>query len=394
MNSRERMAIAMSRGTPDRVPVMCQLAIGHYFLRAGIDPVEVWHDTQAFAQALVELQKRYGFDGILVNLPGRDPAWRDYVTRVEDDAGNRIVHWNTGQYTVVPPDDNPHIYSADGSRYFAKFSDMDPEELFYMDPHDISGLSYPYSWSFSGNPAPVGTESFFPPWQFDTLRQVVQLTHGTVSVHAEVFSPLSQLMEMLDYTNGLMCLVEDEGKVLAILERLADGAATLGRMQLRHGADALLISSAFAGAGFISRRHYEQFELPSLLRTIGGIRQEFPDARIYVHTCGAIADRLDLMERSGVDGIDTLDPPPLGTVDLEGALRILGKRVFIKGNLDGVNTLLLGSREDVYTAACQRLEIARPGGAYVLSTACSVPPATAPENILQLREAVEAHGYY
>ena len=37
---------------PDRVPVMCQLALGHYFLHAG-DPVDIWHDTDAFADALV-----------------------------------------------------------------------------------------------------------------------------------------------------------------------------------------------------------------------------------------------------------------------------------------------------------------------------------------------------
>jgi hypothetical protein len=34
MNSRQRMAIAMQGGQPDRVPVMCQLALGHYFLNS------------------------------------------------------------------------------------------------------------------------------------------------------------------------------------------------------------------------------------------------------------------------------------------------------------------------------------------------------------------------
>ena len=59
---------------PDRVPVMCQLSLGHYFLHAGGSAVEIWHDTAAFGDALLALQRRYGFDGILVNLPGRDPA--------------------------------------------------------------------------------------------------------------------------------------------------------------------------------------------------------------------------------------------------------------------------------------------------------------------------------
>lgn len=55
--------------SPDRVPVMCQLALGHCFLRAGLDAIDIWHDSGAFATALVTLQRRYRFDGILVNLP-------------------------------------------------------------------------------------------------------------------------------------------------------------------------------------------------------------------------------------------------------------------------------------------------------------------------------------
>ncbi len=79
LTSRERMAVAMARGEPDRPPLMCQLSLGHYFLNTGLDEIDVWHDSDAFARALVTLQRRYGFDGILVNLPGRDPQWRDHV---------------------------------------------------------------------------------------------------------------------------------------------------------------------------------------------------------------------------------------------------------------------------------------------------------------------------
>ena len=51
MNARERMAAAMRHGEPDRVPVMCQLALGHYFLNTGLDEIDIWHDTAAFGSA-------------------------------------------------------------------------------------------------------------------------------------------------------------------------------------------------------------------------------------------------------------------------------------------------------------------------------------------------------
>ena len=394
MNSRERMAVAMAKGTPDRVPVMCQLALGHYFLNTGLPYVDIWHDTETFARALVMLQERYGFDGILVNLPGRDPDWRRAIAGTEARDDETIIRWKNGLFTVAPADDNPHVYVEEDVRCFPTFEEVDPDKLFYMEPHDLSAITYPYSWGFDGEPAPVGGEDFFPPWQCDTIRRVCELTGGGVSVHGEIFSPFSQFMEMLDYTNGLMALMDDPAKCHAMLDRMTEGAIVLGRLQRRAGADAVLVSSAFTGAGLISRAHYEQFEKPYLARVVEGIKRDDPGAPVYLHTCGAIGDRLDLMEQSGIDGVDTLDPPPLGTVDLREALGILGKRVFIKGNLDPVNTVLMGTAEQTRAACLERLEAAKPGGAYILSTACSVAPAAPPENILKLRESVEEAGRY
>ena len=83
MTSKERMKAAMSLETPDRVPVMCQLSIGHYFLFSGIDPIDIWLTSEGFAEALVTLQKKYSFDGILVNLPGRPPNIKSFIKNCE-----------------------------------------------------------------------------------------------------------------------------------------------------------------------------------------------------------------------------------------------------------------------------------------------------------------------
>jgi hypothetical protein len=392
MTSRERMDVAMRCGTPDRVPVMCQLALGHYFLHAGLDFVDVWHSTEAFAEALVTLQRRYGFDGILVNLPGRDPHWRRHVARVDDREGERVVTWANGWRTVAPRDDNPHVFREDGRRWFPAFEEIDPDRLFYVEPHDLPGVTYPTTWSFDPTPAVPG-DGFFPPWHLDTIRAVVERTCGEVSVHGEVFSPFSQLLELLDVSNGLVALLDDPGKAKACLDRLTEGAILLARLQVEAGAHAILVSSAFAGAGLIPRSYYEEFVLPFERRFVAGIHAAH-DVPVYTHTCGAIGDRLDLLMASGTNGIDTLDPPPLGTVDLAEAKRVTAGRVFIKGNLDPVNTVLTGTPDEVRRAARERIATAGPGGGYVLSTACSVPPGAPPANILVLREVAETLGRY
>jgi hypothetical protein len=356
---------------PDRVPVMCQLALGHYFLHAGLPAADIWHDTDAFAEALVTLQRRYGFDGILVNLPGRDPDWRRAVAAIEPETGRTVVRWREGAVTIVPADDNPRVVDSSGRRPRpTELSELDPDSLFYVEPHDRLGVT------------PIDA---FPPWQFDAMLRVRALAPD-VSVHGEVFSPFSQLVELLGPAEAMLALVDDPGKVKAILARMGEGAAVLASGLLDAGADAIVISSAFAGAGFISPRHYEEFVLPFEAELIRWVKAARPSAILYTHTCGAIADRLELMEASGTDGIDTLDPPPLGTCELADARRRLSARLFIKGNVDPVSTVLRGTPEQCRRDARERIAIAGPAG-YVLSTACSVPPHAPAGNILAIAEA-------
>ena len=130
-----------------------------------------------------------------------------------------------------------------------------------------------------------------------------------VSVHSEVFSPFTQLMERLGYEEGLMALLTDPEKCHALLARFAAGASALATLQASRGVDAVLISSAFAGGGFISKAMYEEFVLPYERQVVEAIHAA--GVKAYTHTCGAIGDRLERC-RPPIDGIDTMDPPPAG----------------------------------------------------------------------------------
>jgi hypothetical protein len=334
--------------------------------------MDIWHDSETFASALLELRERYGFDGVLVNLPGREPEWRTRVLAIEEAGGSHRIRWRSGALTICPPDDNPHVVDpATGRPVARRFDDIDVATLHYIEPHGETG---------------VGNLPGFPPWQWDTLRSVRERAPD-VSVHGEVFSPLSQVMELVGPMEAALAVALDPPKMRAALERLAAGTIEHALAQVGAGADAVLISSAYAGSGFLSPAHYEQFVLPSERAVIAGIKASRPDVPVYTHTCGAIADRLELMVATGTDGIDTLDPPPLGNVDLADAKRRLGGRVFIKGNVDPVNVILRGTPEACYRDATERIAIAAPGGGYVLSSACSVPPHASPANIEALTRA-------
>lgn len=381
----------MRLGVPDRVPVMSQLSLGHYFLRSGLKPMDIWYTSEGFAEALVTLCRRYRFDGILINLPGRDPSYESHIQKIDPGEGESIIRWKNGNYTVFPKDDNPHYYRADGTRYFPTFEEVEPDKLFYVDPWDLTDITYPYTWDFETEERPF--DDFFPPYHLETIKQVRARVGETVSVHSEVFSPWSQFLELLNYEYALMAILDDPGKAKACLERLTEGAIDLAVRQAASGVDAVLLSSAFAGAGLISRDQYEEFVLPYEKKIVDEVRAR-TSVPVYTHTCGSIGDRLDLMLASGTQGIDTLDPPPLGTVDLVEAKKVLAGKAFIKGNVDPVHTLLNGKAEEVKKDVTWRLSVGKTGGGYILSSACSIAPHTPPENIEQLVTLAEELGRY
>ncbi len=391
MTSKERIDEAMHLGIPDRVPLMCQLSIGHYFLNSKLNPIDIWFESDGFAEALIEMQQRYNFDGVLINLPGRPPDYKNQIKNVKKLENEIKVIWKNDCYTIIPSDDNPHFYQPDGSRYFPTFDEIDPEKLFYIEPWDITEIKYPFRWGFETESRDF--KDFFPTYHQNIIKAVKQKAGDSISVHSEIFSPWSQFLEMLNYENALLAIMDDPIKSKAILERLTEGAIVLAKLQAAEKVDAILISSAFAGAGLISREHYIDFVLPYERKIITEVKKEF-NIPIYTHTCGSIGDRLDLMLETTTNGIDTLDPPPLGTVELEEAKNILAGKAFIKGNIDPVFTLLQGSADQIKKDVEWRINVGKEKGGYILSSACSIAPKTPPQNIELLSQLIETFGKY
>lgn len=392
MTSRKRVSLTMQHKEPDRVPVMCQLSLGHYLLNTGIQPHELWFTSEALAEAMVSMQRRYRFDGILVNVPGRPDNFLKDVIRIEKGSDGEWLTWRNGDRTFLPWDDMAHHYLADPAQQNrADFKTLSPE---YMENID----EYPgYLWNtyhIQALPGKKGRGPLveIPDYFLNTLRLVKAKAGSEVSIHAEVFSPFTLFMELFGYEEALMGLVTDQAKSHAILDRLSQAIVLWSQALTEEGVDAVLISSAFAGAPFLSRKLYKEFVMPYEHRVTDTVRAA--GTVVYTHTCGRIADRLDLMMETGTQGIDTLDPPPLGNGDLAVAKRDFGQQLFFKGNMNSVAILDYKTEAEVIAEATSRIEIGKPGAGYILSTACSVAPRVEPWKIELLTPLAEKIGRY
>jgi len=377
MTPKERMAAAMAGSVPDRVPVMCQMSIGHMLLQTGTEPALFWHSADAFADGLVKMRALYGFDGILVSLHGHSVGWEQRIASLERGLGGERVRWKNGDTTFFPFDDLPVVQPA-RPPVRPEFGRFDPESL----PAEAAYIPVSQGLRFALDPEHL----------FDVLSIVRGRAGRDFSIHGEVTSPLDYFLDLFGFEQAMVGFLEDPGRAAEVLGRFTDGIVAVAEGLVDEGADAVKISSPFAGAGFLSAAFYRAFVLPYEGRIVRAV--ETRGARAYLHTCGDIHDRLELMAGSGASGIECLDPPPLGRVDLADAKRRIGGKVFIKGNIDPVNVLLSGSTELVRADALRRVATGKPGGGYILSTACSIAPRTPRENVLVLAAAAAAGGAY
>jgi hypothetical protein len=362
---------------PDRVPVMCQMSIGHMILQTGFSPVELWYSLDVFSEALLHLRRLYQFDGILISLHGHSPDWEKNIKRIEKKENEEIVTWKNDDKTVFPKDDLPRHYPYQ-VRSPPLISDIEPDKI----PDNLDDIPVSQGLNFRLDPDHT----------FDIFGIIHNRAGAEYSIHGEVTSPFDYFLNLLGFKQALMGLLQNPLKCKEILQRFADGVKRLAIEMTGQRVDAIKISSPYAGQGFISPEFYQQFVLPYESQIAQAVRSR--GIHVYLHTCGAIDDRLEMMVESGISGLECLDPPPLGNVELADAKKRVGQNVFIKGNIDPVNTLLYGNKEAIKDDAEFRLRVGKPGGGYILSTACSIAPHTKREDIEILAQVAEEKGYY
>lgn len=366
MTSYERMHLAMQHKKADRVPVMCQLSQGYMAIHGGERPFDMYFNPESAARAFFKTREDLGFDGILLNVSFSDD-WRDVydsakVESIQD--GERYVLADGRVFENC----NHLLMQTRGASKVVDIDDIEPEDVPVR-------LDYSGSMVLHKLAVAKGREDHF-------------------SVHGEIVSPFDCLCVLLGLEYAMMAMVTDPEKCEEILGRYVRQCVAFAKAQIDVGVDAMKISSPFAGGSFISRDFYARFVMPFEREVVRQIHAYAPGMPVYTHTCGFIGDRLDLMAESEIDGLECMDPPPLGNTNLADAKAQVGDKLFLKGNMDSVNVLLDATPEVLEDYVRKMLQDGAADGGYILSSACSVAPNVRPEILKQLVSLAEKYGSY
>ena len=118
------------------------------------------------------------------------------------------------------------------------------------------------------------------------------------------------------------------------------------------------------------------------------------DAYYDYYDDGHLNGSMEMIAEAGVDVLETCTPPPVGDFDLALAKEKIGAKTTIKGYVDLLYVMKLGTPELVDKTVRRAMEIVKPGGGFIIGSSDSFREGTPKENIAAYFNACKKYGAY
>ena len=165
-----------------------------------------------------------------------------------------------------------------------------------------------------------------------------------------------------------------------LMEKLTDMIVSYLSAQIKTGAQAVQIFDTWAG--ILTPSDYKQFAFPYIRKAISELKKEGVPIIYFVNNCAGI---LQEIKKTGADviGIDW-------RIDLSDAIKKLGKKIVVQGNLDPCALFL--PKEKIEDRVKDILWKGDAAKGHIFNLGHGVLPQTPVENVIALVEAVHTYG--
>lgn len=348
MNSRERFLVALQKGIPDRVPLVDWLFSQRLFEDVlGIHPESIQGDLS------VRCAREIGHDAVWIPFGG--------YAGMSDSDGIYVDEWGTTykkDYQASWPIDAPIDYPIKSPSDLKSFRPPDPTQEDRLDEH----------------------------------KKAIAEANSEMALFGGVPGPFTTAWMLLDYP-GLSYWLYDHPNELVDIFRMANEYYTeaIHRM-IDIGMDAIMIAEdlGYKNGLFVHPDHYRKYLFPYLEEIIQVVKKR--GIPVILHCDGNINEILEDLVSMEIDALNPIERK--ANMDIEKIKREWGDRVCLIGNLDLVNILPHGSREDVMAHVKDLIETVGKGGGYVVASEHSLNHHIPLENILAIRDAVREFGSY
>jgi uroporphyrinogen decarboxylase len=240
-------------------------------------------------------------------------------------------------------------------------------------------------------------DNYVPPdpdeeWRYEPLKKYIKRWKGERAIIAHVtdvfdIAKESFLGDEAYYENMIM----NPDLIDRINEIVLNYNLKSIKNQIELGADVLSITGDFAmkKGPMVSPKHTARFLIPPLKKqTELGHKLGVP---VFKHTDGNIWKIIELLVKTGIDGLHPIDP--MAGMDL-GEVRAKYPNLCLMGNVNCGATLCWKSVEEVRQEVKECIKKAGYGGAYICMSSNTIHSGVKPENYIAMVKAIKEYGKY
>jgi len=217
-----------------------------------------------------------------------------------------------------------------------------------------------------------------------------EMENDSLALLGGVCGPLTTAWMLMGYEALCFALLEDPSMLTAIFRISNEFAKEAAKRSVEAGCRGIWVSDDFGSStgGHLSPAHFREYVLPELNDLVDAI--DGLGVPVLLHSCGCIRDFLPDLAKTKIAAIHPLQRT--AGMDLAEVKRDYGERFCIIGNIDSSRTLPFGSTEEVAAEVREAIDIAAPGGAYVLASDHSLHDGIPVENIKAMFETGAEYG--
>jgi uroporphyrinogen decarboxylase len=204
--------------------------------------------------------------------------------------------------------------------------------------------------------------------------------------------PFRRSWNMLGGMDNLLYAYLENPSLVHQLARVAtDYTIEALEMGIRLGADIISLDGDLAHNTnlLISPQHFREYIKPYYIEIINYIHSM--GLKVFKHTDGNHMKIFDDFVEIGFDGIHPIQPQ---CMDLAAIKKQYGKEICLMGNIDCIETLVKKDLPAVEEEVKRAIEIAAPGGGYILASSNTIHPGVKAENYIGMVKAAHRYGQY
>jgi len=220
------------------------------------------------------------------------------------------------------------------------------------------------------------------PGRDSEIRKALEMENDQIAVLGGVGGPFSTAWLLLGFEKICYSLYEDPELISEVMKISNDYYKEAARRSVEAGCVGMWISEDLGDSrsGFFSVDDFRTHCLPHLVELIDYV--DSLGVPILLHSCGNINAYLDDLVKTKIAAIHPLQRT--AGMDLRTIKEKYGDRLCIIGNIDSSRTLPFGTKEEVVAEVKEAIDIAAPGGGYVLASDHSLHDGIPIENIREM----------